>query len=127
MFEKEILEKLKEIHASGRSYDEISKLTGVSRTTVAEILAGKRHIKNPSISMLLKVFPRAVIHLDGVNNNANADHGGIATSITGGNNNFFTPKGKDVLPVLIDAVMTSDLEADVKVKVYNIIKESVWK
>lgn len=127
MYEKEIFERLKQMHDSGKTYDEIARITDISRAMVSQILGGQRPIKNPSLDLFLKVFPRAVIHLDGVNNNTNADHGGIATSVTGGNNNFFTPKEKDVLPVLIDAVMTSDLEADVKVKVYNIIKESTGK
>lgn len=65
MYEKEIVERLKEMHDSGKSYEEIARITGVSRTAVAEILAGKRHVKNPSLSMLLKVFPHAVIYLDG--------------------------------------------------------------
>ena len=66
MFEKEIFEKLKEMHNSGKTYDEITRTTGIARTVVAQILGGQRPIKNPSVSMLLKVFPRAEIYLEGL-------------------------------------------------------------
>lgn len=126
MFEKEIIERLREMHNSGKSYEDIARITGVSRTAVAEILAGKRHIKNPSVSMLLKVFPKAEIHLEGAHNTSIADRGGVSVqdiSVSGGNNNFFSQQ-KEVIKKITDAVMTSDLDPEAKVKVYNIIKEN---
>ena len=66
MYEKEIRDRLCEMHNSGMSYDEISQKTNISKTTVGHVITGGRSIKNPTISLLLKVFPRCKIYLDGV-------------------------------------------------------------
>lgn len=65
MFEEEILERLREMHRSGMSYDEISKQTGVVKTAIGLYISGSREIKNPSINLLMKVFPNCRIDLDG--------------------------------------------------------------
>ena len=66
MYEKQIRDRLCEMHNSGMSYDEISQKTNISKTTVGHVITGGRSIKNPTISLLLKVFPRCKIYLDGV-------------------------------------------------------------
>ena len=92
MFEKEIRAKLQEMHDSGMSYDEIAKSTGISKTTISSCVSGYRSVKNPTISLLLKVFPRCKIDLDGNSYIATADHGGMSVqdiSVSGNGNNFF--------------------------------------
>jgi transcriptional regulator with XRE-family HTH domain len=114
MFEKEIVEKLKEMHDSGKSYEEIARITGVSRTAVAEILAGKRHVKNPSLSMLLKVFPHAVIYLDGIPENTHNeeqsvsinDNSGIANGIVKGNVTIQNGSSSGIPTDLRDAILS---------------------
>lgn len=65
MFEEEILQKMKEMHSSGMTYEEISENTGISKAVVGFYISGARPIKNPSISLLMKVFPNCRIDLDG--------------------------------------------------------------
>ena len=65
MFEKEILERLQEMYRGGMTQDEFSKATGVSRPYLALMLAGKRPLKNPTVDLLFKVFPRSTVNLTG--------------------------------------------------------------
>lgn len=65
MFEEEILSRLREMHRSGMSYDEIANTTGVARSALGLYISGSKPIKNPSISLLLKVFPNCRIDLNG--------------------------------------------------------------
>lgn len=120
MFEKEIKERLQQMHDSGMSYDEISAKTGITKSVVAYCISGSRPIKNPTISLLLKVFPHCRIDLEGSNRIATADHGGVA--VNGNGNNFFAEE-KNKIRKIADAVMASDMDAESKVKVYSIIKE----
>lgn len=65
MFEEEILSRLREMHRSGMSYDEIANTTGVARSALGLYISGSKPIKNPSISLLMKVFPNCRIDLNG--------------------------------------------------------------
>lgn len=125
MYEKEIRDRLCEMHDRGMSYDEISQKTNISKTTVGHVITGGRSIKNPTISLLLKVFPRCRIDLDGNSYISSADHGGVSVqdiSVSGNGNNFFSAENSRITKIT-DAVMTSDLPAESKVKVYQIIKD----
>lgn len=66
MFEADIQNKLKEMHNSGMTYEEIAEATGIAKTVVGVYTSGARPIKNPTISLLMKVFPKCKIFLDGV-------------------------------------------------------------
>lgn len=126
MFEKEIENKLREWHDRGKTYQEIADMLGVSQSNIAQMLGGQRPIKNPSVSLLLKVFPKAVINLEGAHNTSVADHGGVSAqdiSVSGNGNNFFAKPQNEIIARITDAVMTSDLSPEAKVKVYQIIKE----
>lgn len=65
MFEEEILERLREMHRSGMSYDEIANTTGVARAAIGFYISGAKPIKNPTVNLLMKVFPNCRIDLDG--------------------------------------------------------------
>ena len=127
MYEKEIRAKLQQMHDSGMSYDDIAEKTGITKSVVAYCISGSRPIKNPSINLLLKVFPRCKIDLDGRNYISTADHGGMSVqdiSVSGNANNFFSPAATSTLISRIcDAIMSSDISAETKVKVYQIIKD----
>ena len=126
MYEKEIENRLRELYESGKTYDEIAKITGVSKPVIAQHISGRRPIKNPSISLLLKVFPKAVISLEGAHNTSVADHGGVSAqdiSVSGNGNNFFAKPQNEIISRITDAVMTLDLSPEAKVKVYQIIKD----
>lgn len=122
---QKIEEALNAMHET-MSYEEMSKRLGVAPSTLSGMLNSSRPIKNPSLDLLLKVFPHAEIHLEGAHNTSIADNGGVSVqdiSVSGGNNNFFS-KEKESIKKITDAVMTSDLDPESKVKVYNIIKEN---
>lgn len=65
MFEEEILERLREMHRSGMSYDEIASTTGVARAAIGFYISGAKPIKNPTVNLLMKVFPNCRIDLEG--------------------------------------------------------------
>lgn len=65
MFEKEILERLQEMYRGGMTHDELSKALGISASYIGNILSGKQPVKNPTVDLLFKVFPRATVNLTG--------------------------------------------------------------
>lgn len=56
---------LKNLYNSGAKQEEISKKTGIARSSVCQILAGKKDISQMSIFTLEKAFPGAVLDLSG--------------------------------------------------------------
>lgn len=121
---EQIETQLKKMHEN-LSFEEMSKRLGVAPSSLSGILNGSRPMKNPSLDLLLKVFPRCKIDLDGNSYISSADHGGVSVqdiSVSGNGNNFFSAENSRISKIT-DAVMTSDLPAESKVKVYQIIKD----
>lgn len=114
MYEQEIYNKLKEMHNSGKTYDEIARITGVSRAMISQILGGQRKIKNPSLDLFLKVFPKAVIYLDGVPSIGNTEdqsvsineNSGIANGIVKGNVTIQNGGNSGIPSDLRDAILS---------------------
>lgn len=128
MYEEEIKRRLVEMSGEGMTHSEIGRKLGIPISTVSNILSGYREIKNPSVDMLLKVFPNCRIDLDGKNYISTADHGGVSVqdvSISGNGNNFFGAASvAAICKKIADQVMASDIQAEAKVKVYSIISNA---
>ena len=65
MFEHEIKQELEKMRARGMSNSEIAKALTLPNSTVSNILSGYRAVKNTSVDLLVKVFPRCRIDLYG--------------------------------------------------------------
>ena len=118
MFEKEFAERLKEFYKNGKTYDEISSLTGLARSVVARVISGTRPPKNLSVDALLKAFPNAAISLHGDRVNIDApQNSGNVVGVNNGNVG-------GCIDWAIDKILESeDLSADEKVKVLKVLKK----
>lgn len=111
MFEKEILERLQEMYRRGMTHDELSKALGISASYIGNILSGKQPVKNPTVDLLFKVFPRAVVNLEGQTNIAAENNGNMVAN--SGSGNFFTDRSAaDFKAKVISAVIKLDLPPD---------------
>ena len=61
---KKIEERLHKMHEN-HSFEEIGNKLNLSTSNVAGIVGGSRRLKNPSLDMFLKIFPKAKIDLHG--------------------------------------------------------------
>ena len=118
MFEKEFVERLKELHQAGKTYEEIVTLTGLSRTVVAYAINGSRPPKNLTVDALLKAFPQAEINLYG--DKVSIDAPRNSGNVVGVNNG--TVGG--CLDWAMDKILgTDELSADEKIKVLKVLKK----
>ena len=118
MFEKEFVERLKELYFAGKTYEEIAKATGLSKTCVASAISGTRPPKNLTVDALLKAFPDAAISLHGdrVSIDAPQNSGNVVGVIRG--------NAANCVDWAIDKILESeDLSADEKVKVLKVLKK----
>lgn len=121
MFEKEFLEKIKEMYDNGMTQDEIARKVSLSRATIQFYVNGTKKPKNLTVNSLLKVFPNCKISLNGdsINNAA-----GI---IQQGNNNQINQKNfafdkQDFIKYLSSNILKdNDLNNDEKIKFLQIL------
>lgn len=118
MFEKEFVERLKELHQAGKTYEEIAGITGIARSNVACAINGSRPPKNLTVDALAKAFPNMTISLSG-------DKTKISVRENAGNVvgvNHGTVGG--CLDWAMDKILgTDELSADEKIKVLKVLKK----
>lgn len=118
MFEKEFVDRLKELYEKGKTYDDIAELTGLSRAFVACTINGSRPPKNLTVDALAKAFPNMTISLSG-------DKTKISVRENSGNVvgvNHGTVGG--CLDWAMDKILGADeLSADEKIKVLKVLKK----
>lgn len=122
---EEVTNRVRIDYDGGMTQDQIAKKYNVTQQRINHILSGKRLVSAFSIKVLETMFPRCRIDLDGNSYISSADHGGVSVqdiSVSGNGNNFFSAENSRITKIT-DAVMTSDLPAESKVKVYQIIKD----
>ena len=61
---KKIEERLNKMHEN-QSFEEMGNKLNLSTSNVAGIVGGSRKLKNPSLDMFLKIFPKCKIDLHG--------------------------------------------------------------
>lgn len=121
MLADQILEHIKEEYSKGRTtQQEIAEALNVDQQTINRLLSGKRKPEGLTVGTFDKMFPRAEIKLSG---------GTIsAPTINNGNNTGVITGGvhvcEDRINRILDALMSSDLPPESKVKAYQIIKET---
>ena len=121
MLADQILEYIKTEYSNGRStQQEIADTLHVDQQTINRLLSGKRKPDGLTIGTFDKMFPRAEVKLTG---------GAInAPTINTGNNSGVITGGvhvcEDRINRILDALMSSDLPPESKVKAYQIIKET---
>lgn len=119
MFEKEFVERLQELYKAGKTYEEISSLTGISKSALGRVISGSRPPKNLTVDALLKAFPNAEINLygDKVSIDAPRNSGNVV-----GVNNGSVIGGS--MELAVDKILASeDLSDSEKIKVLKVLKK----
>ena len=115
MFEKEFVDRLKELYAGGRTYEEIADLTGISRSALGRVISGSRPPKNLTVDALLKAFPQATISLHGEV---------VAPVINNGNNSGVMQTNVATLDCVVNKILESEeLSDSEKIKVLKVLKK----
>lgn len=81
-----ILERIHALRDEGKTQDAIARHFNVPQQTIGLILTGKRKVENLTLYTVQKMFPQAVICLDGLppsGNTANSTNGVAALTVQG--------------------------------------------
>ena len=115
----DILAELRRRYDSGSTQQELSQLTGVSRSYIRDLLSGKRAIDGLTIKKINQLFPRSVLQLNGdtVSIHANRNSG----NVVGVNHGTIS---QDCLSAVENRILEStDLTAEEKIKVLKVLKK----
>ena len=121
MLAEQIINYIREEYSKGRTtQQEIATALNVDHQTINRLLSGKRTADGLTIGTFDKMFPRAEIKLTGGTVNAPTINNGTNSGvITGG---IHSSEGR--ITRILDALMSSDLPPESKVKAYQNIKET---
>lgn len=121
MLAEKIIEYVKSEYNGGQlTQQEIAEALNVDHQTINRLLSGKRKPEGLTIGTFDKMFPRAEIKLTGGTVNAPTINNGTNSGIiTGG-----IHSSEERITRILDALMSSDLPPESKVKAYQIIKET---
>lgn len=121
MFEKEFVERLKELYQAGKTYEEIADITGIARSNVACTINGSRPPKNLTVDALLKAFPEATINLHGDNVRINAPQN--AGNVVGVNNGSVSSSGNFQIWAMDKILAADELTDEEKIKMMKVLKK----
>ena len=121
MLAEQILEYVRAEYNSGqKTQQEIAESLNVEHPTINRLLSGKRTADGLTIGTFDRMFPRAEIKLTGGSVNAPTINNGTNSGvITGG-----IHTDEDRISRILDALISSDLPPESKVKAYQIIKDT---
>ena len=115
----DILSALKVQYDSGSTYEEIAKQHGVSYTYIHNLFSGKRSIEGLTLKKINKLFPKAVLKLDGDSVSITADHN--SGNVVGVNNGEISSY---CMSAVLDKILESEELSDAeKVKVMRVLKK----
>jgi transcriptional regulator with XRE-family HTH domain len=128
MYKKAIEKKLQEMHCQGMTYQAISNHTGISASNVAGIINGRRPVKNPSVDLFLKLFPKAKISFDGATQTINASgNANVAQTVSGNidqSRHVETVEDSGIIGKIMEKVLDhEEFDAEEKVKFMKFIKK----
>ena len=115
----ELFRDLRSQWESGKTQEELSRKSGVSRSYLCELLSGKRDIENMTIKKLNQLFPDSVFLTRGDHISITAERN--RGNIVGVNRGTI---GSDCLSAVMDKILSSeDLSDAEKVKVMKVLKK----
>ena len=119
MFEKEFTERLKELYRGGKTYHEISAMTGLSKSAIARVISDSRPPKNLTMDALAKAFPNMTISLNGDNTKINVREN--SGNVVGVNHGSVTYNPME--PAMDKIIASEDLSDSEKIKVLKVLKK----
>lgn len=123
---EEIYELLAEMKRRGVTQQEIANNSGVSRPYICQLMNpkdGVERIKHLELSKLLKLFPDAQIVFGSDRRIGDVHHNTNSPVIQGDGNTIGTTAGEETAAAFLKRVMASDdIDAEIKVKLYRMMK-----
>ena len=121
MLAEKIIEYVKSEYNGGQlTQQEIAEALNVDHQTINRLLSGKRKPEGLTIGTFDKMFPRAEIKLTGGTVHAPTINNGTNSGVITGGVHLCDER----ITRILDALMSSDLPPESKVKAYQIIKET---
>ena len=121
MLAEKIIEYVKSEYNGGQlTQQEIADALNVDPPTINRLLSGKRTADGLTIGTFDKMFPRAEIKLTGGTVNAPTINNGTNSGVITGGVHLCDER----ITRILDALMSSDLPPESKVKAYQIIKDT---
>ena len=108
-------------YRNGASQIELANKYKIPQVSISKLLSGKKTFSGLSIGTIDRMFPNAVLHINGdkVNINASNNSGNVV-----GINHGAINANKDIAEKILSEIMASEnLSAESKVEVFNIIKK----
>lgn len=116
---EDIISALKGEYDSGMTYEQIARKHGVSYTYIHNLFSGKRAVEGLTLKKINKLFPNAVLHLNGDNVFVRADHN--SGNVVGVNNGTIDA---GCMAAVLDKILESDELSDTeKIKVMKVLKK----
>ncbi len=123
---QEIQERIRRERDNGATQSEISKRTGLGQSHVSRLLDAKRgseQMKRLGLETFFKLFPNARIVFDDTRQIGDVKNNTNSPVIQGDGNTVGTSGSRESEEEFLRKIMSSeDLDADTKVKIYNIVK-----
>jgi predicted transcriptional regulator len=118
---QKIIDTLKEEFNKGRSYNQMSRESGVSQPYICDLVNGKKASDGLTIRKINQLFPNATLSLNNsIVQNVNSNTGNNIQMV--GEKNFAAPD--KTLDQILNKVMENDkFTAEAKVEFFNIIKK----
>lgn len=118
IYEK-IIETLKKEYAAGATYQELADKYQSSYTHIHNLLSGKRSISGISLEFFFRLFPRAVVNLEG--DKANVEVKKNSGNVVGVNNGSVIGGSMELA---VDKILAADeLSDSEKIKVLKVLKK----
>ena len=121
MLAEKIIEYVRSEYNGGQlTQQEIAEALNVDHQTINRLLSGKRKAAGLTVGTFDKMFPRAEIKLTGSSINAPTINNGTNSGVITGGVHLCDER----ITRILDALMSSDLPPESKVKAYQIIKDT---
>ena len=115
----DIIAVLKAEYDSGSTYEEIAKQHGISYSYIHDLMSGKRAAEGLTLKKINKLFPDAVLKLNGDSVSISADHN--SGNVVGVNNGEIS---SHCMSAVLDKILESEELSDTeKVKVMRVLKK----
>ena len=128
MIQKTIIDYLQAEYDSGMTQEEIAQRHNLKQPQIQKILSGDRSAAGFNVQTIDKMFPKAVIHLDGVTQNiTNSGNANFAQTLSGNINQSrhgAASEDSGIIGKIMEKVLDhEEFNAEEKVKFMKFIKK----
>lgn len=128
MIYKTIMDYLQAEYDAGMTQDEMARKHNVTQCQIQRVISGKRTAAGFSVQTIDKMFPKAVIHLDGITQNiTNSGNANFAQTVSGNidqsRNGAANNDSELINKMLTNVLDHEEFTAEEKIKFMKFIKK----